>query len=113
MPDRPDALTRIEAYFAAALERPRAEWPALLEGEILDTEIREEVRSLLEAHVADGALDEVAAALARVGRRDEATVAQPDRPLPDRIGPYRVEEALGEGGMASVYRGRLREDPTA
>jgi eukaryotic-like serine/threonine-protein kinase len=59
-----------------------------------DTEMREEVESLLEAHAATGEFLETPA------------LQEPADPfLGVRLGAYKVTELIGNGGMGSVYRG--------
>lgn len=66
---------------------------AALEG--VDESVRHEVEALLQLDdsAGDSNLDE------RVGLR----VAAPEEDLPERIGPYRVLERLGEGAMGQVF----------
>ena len=59
-----------------------------------DTEMREEVESLLEAHEATGEFLET------------PVLQEPGDPvLGARLGAYEVVELIGNGGMGSVYRG--------
>lgn len=89
---------RVRAIFTAACAEPdaarRADLVALCCGD--DLELRTEVLSLLE-HDARPAIDL------------ERGIQQAHAGVPDRIGPYRVIELLGEGGMGVVY---LAEEAT-
>src|SRR5262249_40608264 len=59
-----------------------------------DTEMREEVESLLEAHAASDEFLET-----------PAIQEPPDPFLGARLGAYEVAQLIGHGGMGSVYRG--------
>jgi serine/threonine protein kinase len=90
-----------KSIFLAALELPSpSEWPAFLEARCGgDTELRRRVEALLEAHAqTSGAFD-------RFTPRDQETA---EHPFPiegpgQSIGPYRLLEPIGEGGMGAVY----------
>ncbi|MBT8488765.1 MAG: serine/threonine protein kinase [Gemmatimonadetes bacterium] len=112
-PGSPPDLVRVQELFDAALDEPVCERQAFLEGSGVDVQLRDEVWSLLVAHAAEGPLDQMAAAIARVTRRpgDDRQAAEGDEAPP--IGPYRALETLGEGGMARVYRGRRGDDEGA
>jgi serine/threonine protein kinase/tetratricopeptide (TPR) repeat protein len=91
-------VTRLLDLFEAMLECPDERRVTFLERECgEDRELRREVEELLVEHLRpDGLLDR------------QVDVADPDGPdenLTGRsIGPYRVLDLLGEGGMGLVYR---------
>ncbi|MEM7585017.1 MAG: serine/threonine-protein kinase [Acidobacteriota bacterium] len=93
---RPDSATRwqqIEHLLAEALELAPEERQAFIEQAPIDTEMRQELGSLLAASDGDlTLLDRPAAA-----RLSESV------PEIEQAGPYRVIRPLGEGGMGSVY----------
>jgi hypothetical protein len=98
---------REEALFAAALEKPtRAERAAYLEGACgNDHALRARIEALLAAHEASGGvLDAPPAAL-------PPTTAY--RPLTEGpgtvIGPYKLLQQIGEGGMGVVYMAEQQE----
>src|SRR5262245_41407173 len=47
---------------------------------------------------------QLADALDALERLDGATPSTVGEPVPDRIGPYRIERALGAGGFGTVYQ---------
>ena len=90
----PKRWARVQEMFHAALERPdgtRASYVADACGD--DTELLEEVMSLLEAHEHDAPITEVVGAQAGIFDRLAAAL----------VGRYTVERELGSGGMATVF----------
>jgi serine/threonine-protein kinase len=97
----PDRWQRAQDLFAAALALPPAERDAYLAEATGDPGLAAEVRSLLDAHDADGCLDRVADRLDALRDTDSA---DPDAVPPlARVGPYAVVRAIAHGGMGSVY----------
>jgi WD40 repeat protein/serine/threonine protein kinase len=94
---------RVRSIFLAAVERYRAdEWPGYLDascGE--DAALRERVEKLLAAHGGQKSLVVPAASLpgATVTHDSRRGVEQPGT----TIGPYKLLEQIGEGGMGLVY----------
>ena len=93
------AWERINALFHDALERPPADRLAFVDASSDDPEVRDEVRSLLQA--ADRTSSFVDTPTARVADHPSRS------PVPVRIGGYEIRGVLGEGGMGVVY---LAED---
>lgn len=96
----PDRFERIAQVFEAVVERPlrdRAGLVAELCGD--DDELRHGVDDLLAADAAaDGFLES--------GAFDPAMSSEavdPDAAIGQRIGPYRVIRAIGQGGMGTVF----------
>ncbi len=80
---------RLEELFHEALERPVSERDAFLaEACGDDTDLRAELDNLL-SHDDD--------------TLDQTLVSTRPEPMPERIGPYRIVRAIGEGGFAMVY----------
>lgn len=100
-----DNRRRVRLLFEEALEMPAAERGGFLErayGD--DSAVKAAVERLLRADAAaDGFLGEP---LVRIASAIPSPTAS--RP-PARIGPYRLEEKIGEGGMGTVY-GAVRDD---
>ena len=91
----PERWRRVEALLDAALDLPEAEREAFLEQECADEpSLLQEIRAMLTAAgKSDSLLDTPAANLA-------ATLLTPP---PERVGHYRIERLIGEGGMGTVY----------
>ena len=105
----PSRWRRIEAVFADAADLDPADRPAFLDGACrtadgrLDAALREEVEALLAADVAATLFFEGADAQlgAVVGDAVEATEGSQ---VPERVGPWRLVERVGRGGMGEVWR---------
>ena len=94
----------VKSIFLAASEKPAAERPAFLD-EVTggDTALRVRVEALLKAHDnPDSFLNEAAA---KFGATVDLSPAEP--PIAERpgtvIGPYKLLEQIGEGGMGVVF----------
>jgi tetratricopeptide (TPR) repeat protein len=95
---------RIEALFAAALDRPTDERAAYVQAASPDPETAEEVLSLLHASNSRGYLDSLTDQL----RHHCVPATSYSRALEMRLasafaGRYRIERELGRGGMAVVF----------
>jgi serine/threonine-protein kinase len=109
--------SRIESLFDAALDVPPAERAQFLEARCDDPAVRAEVESLLAAREEapeffSGFADRVVAPLmseAAEGDEGDASVERTD--LAGRqVGPYRLVEEIGLGGMGVVYRAERAAD---
>src|SRR5688500_14450606 len=102
-------MKRVEAGFLAAVGATSGDRAAVLDRECgADADLRRQVERLLLAHDAPGRFLERAAA-AQVRTVGEARELGPDPALRDvepagaLIGPYKLLQKIGEGGMGVVY----------
>jgi serine/threonine protein kinase len=101
----PERWQEVEALFHEALDRPPLERASFLDHACAgDEELREEATTLIAAH------DEAGAFIEQPAMAQDAYVLlgdHADENLGREIGPYRIVERIGAGGMAEVY---LAED---
>jgi tetratricopeptide (TPR) repeat protein len=92
------------ALFLAALERATDLWPAFLDEACGNSpELRSRVEQLLQAHQAMGSIH-------GGDGQSPATVVEPSRETPGTmIGPFKLLEQIGEGGMGTVWMAQQTE----
>ncbi len=100
---------RIEALFHEALERAEGERSAFLEGACDgDAGLRLEVESLLAAESAEDRIERAVAGGIVLAAEEDAEAST--EAIPQRIGPYRLLEEIGRGGLGTVYLAE-RDEP--
>src|SRR5262245_5336803 len=95
-----DASQAKEVFLAAVERYPAGPWASYLAGVCAgDPAVREEVETLLRAHGGtDSLFDQTGLEMTAV-LAETACAVGPDR----WVGPYRLVELLGEGGMGLVF----------
>jgi serine/threonine-protein kinase len=100
-----DRYRRIDAVFDALLDLPPDEQMAYLDRAASDDpELRSEVMRLLQAHNRSAGFLEVPLPQMAGPLLDDARLVSVGGP-PDRIGPWRIVRAIGQGGMGIVLLG--------
>ena len=104
---------RSKSIFLAAIERAAPERAAYLDAECGDdADLRGQIEALLRSHEQAGSFleapvaDPVATIDPSASREEDCTgapVATPKEAVGDRIGPYKLLQKLGEGGMGAVF----------
>jgi eukaryotic-like serine/threonine-protein kinase len=95
MPREPDWWTRLDEVFQGALEIPAADRAAYLERACSgDPHLRADIEAMLTAE---------AVGIERFVPGDEPPKADADPLVGMRLGPWRLVELIGRGGMGTVY----------
>jgi WD40 repeat protein/serine/threonine protein kinase len=102
-----DNLSRVESIFFAALEKPSAEERVAYLDQACgpDTELRRHIERLLSAHPRVGSFLQAAAGGPGVTVDSPAVGEQRGT----RVGPYKLLQRIGEGGMGVVWMAEQQE----
>ncbi len=101
--DQPGLDARVDEIFDRALDLPRTERTAFLDGACGDdADVRSQVERLLA--FSEKTLSRLESGVA-AGLWPAADDAPVESGKPDRVGPYRILEEIGRGGMGVVYLG--------
>ena len=103
--------TMLEDVFAEALSKGPGERAAFLAGACRgDPELLRRVEALLRAHDRAGRfLEEPAVELPRAAGTEDVAPPRSEEAPGDRIGPYKLLQLIGEGGMGSVWMAEQEE----
>jgi len=109
-----ETSNRQKDVFLKALELPPAERAAFFTQACgTDVTLRRQIEAMLQAHAAlDSFLEKPAAAMGATvdaGTAPPLATVLPDAFLGTRIGPYKLREQIGEGGMGVVYVAEQQE----
>ena len=98
---QPERWRRIEALLDAAFDRPEAEREEFLRRECAEEPaLVSEIMAILRAGEQSGSLLDTPAPRFGASLLNEGEV---NAPAPERVGPYRIDRLIGEGGMGMVY----------
>ncbi|MBC8164894.1 MAG: serine/threonine protein kinase, partial [Bryobacteraceae bacterium] len=96
---------QVKSLLEEALEQPHGRRAPWLDEHCQEERIREEVLSLLEAHSSDDFLEQPPEAGPEL-----VAALRPESLIGERVGPWRLVEEIGQGGMGTVYRAVRADD---
>ncbi len=101
---KPEMWRRVEELYHAALQLEPAARSAFLDESCAgDETVRREVESLLTFDVPAAGFMKVPALEIEAGHRAGGDSSAAPFPMPSQIGPYKLLESIGKGGMGEVY----------